>query len=193
MQLKTTAVIPTECPPSPQKTLSGRQRETFWRLLFSQSLISTQRRQTLIQNYEGRCVTDTNKHRQRPQIPTCHPASWVAAEHLPCASLSKHRGNPCKGEKKLQPGPYFLPVFFLKKMLQDGGDSETLLYAACCCGSLGLRPQLSGGWGLLHLDSTKAAGCNSKIIASSTVSRKTPSDCHVHRSSLQGRQLNQHF
>lgn len=138
----------------------------------------------------ARCATDTNKHQCRPQIKTSLSVCCVAAEHLARASVSQHM-EKCQATtvEILFPVYIFLFLFFIV-MLQD---VEPWLYTACCCKSSGLRPQPSGDLGLSHLHSSKPAGCNSKIIASSRSSRKAWCVCYLHDSSLQGWQLNQHF
>lgn len=143
------------------------------------------------------CASDTNKHQRRPQINSSLPMCWVAAEHLAWTS-----DKTCGEAFFVEPLLYKIlwhvhffkyAFFFLRHILQDVATSETWLYTACCCNSSGLRPESSGDHGLSHLHSSKAAGCNSKIIASSTTSRKAWCASYLHDSSLWGWQLNQYF
>lgn len=143
------------------------------------------------------CASDTNKHQRRPQINSSLPMCWVAAEHLAWTS-DKTCGEAffCRAttlQNSLTCTFFFNMLFFLRHILKDVATSETWLYTACCCNNSGLRPESSGDHGLSHLHSSKAAGCNSKIIASSTTSRKAWCASYLHDSSLWGWQLNQYF
>lgn len=174
-------------------------QRTFYALGFSQPLTSTHEQRTLFLTYEdwtavaAWCDADTNKHLCCPQIHAPHLVSWEAAVHLARVSPAHvKRVRPTTWNSKNRISGIYFPVFPQRVML-DVADSETSLSAARCCGSTESRPQASRDRGLSHLHSSEAAGCNSKIITSSAVSRKTWCECHVHDSSLQGKQLNQHF
>lgn len=137
-------------------------------------------------------ATDTNKHQCRPQINASLPACCVAAEHLARASASQRTWKDVELHKYCIQDILFYSCFLIV-MLQDVAALEPWPNAACCCESSGLRPQPSGDHSPSHLLSSKPAGRNSKIIASSASSRKAWCVRYLQDSSLLGWQLNQYF